>query len=210
MGFWGSFLGNAAGHAIKEMQQEDKENKRWNELFDELQCYEERFNNYLESMGIDDIYCSDVEAVNNGNLLPELRKMDNLKNKIKEYIDLGGICQYIYYLENIDDEIRKIKYLKSVGCLNRQNEFVNMSIPDIEQKLGNEKNQKESIEKSFAEETTDCQIPDVDLNSTYTFAGVNVWNVDDNNFFEFTFKIVCNKQKIKLYIESNNSLIQTK
>lgn len=128
MGFWDSFLGHSAANAYSQMKKEEQENKRWNDLFYELSQYEQAFTNYLESIGCPALYISDVEAVNNGNIAPEKRKMDNYKRKINEFISLGGQAKYINDLDEIDNEIETIKYLKKMGCLHRQEEFIGLGL----------------------------------------------------------------------------------
>lgn len=128
MGFWDSFLGHSAANAYSQMKKEEQENKRWNDLFYELSQYEQAFTNYLESIGCPALYISDVEAVNNGNIAPEKRKMDNYKRKINGFISLGGQAKYINDLDEIDNEIETIKYLKKMGCLHRQEEFIGLGL----------------------------------------------------------------------------------
>ena len=36
MGFWDSFFGFAAANAINEIKEDERQNKRWNDLFYEL------------------------------------------------------------------------------------------------------------------------------------------------------------------------------
>lgn len=123
MGFWSSFFGHATANAYKEIKKEVKKTQKWNDLFHEISEYETSFNKYMESLGIKATYTFDVEYVNNGNILPEKRKMDTYKKKAEEYISLGGDGRILYELEDIDKFIEKIKYLKSIDQLNRQYEF---------------------------------------------------------------------------------------
>ena len=117
MGFWESFLGHTAANVYSEMRKEEQANKKWNDLFYELGEYETSFSNYLKSIGCPALYVADVEAVNNGNSAPEKRKMDNYKKKLNDFISLGGQVEYIHDLDEIDNEIETIKYLKKMGCL---------------------------------------------------------------------------------------------
>lgn len=49
--------------------------------------------------------------------------MDSIRRKVEEYIKLGGNPKYIHDLDEIDDCIEKVKYLKSKNALHRQQEF---------------------------------------------------------------------------------------
>ena len=139
VGFWGSFLGFAAANAIKELKEDERQNKKWNDLFYELSDCESSLNELLESIGSAECYVFDVEAVNNGNILYEKQKINTLKRKIKEYILLGGDGELICDLESIDRDIEKVKYLKNAGLLDRQHEFQNRDIDEIKEILNAEK-----------------------------------------------------------------------
>lgn len=128
MGFWSSFLGHAAVEVAKDMKQQEKETQRWNDLFHELGQYETAFNNYLSSVGIQDTYIADVEYVNSGNIMPAKREMDELKRKVEKFISFGGQGKYLYRLEDIDDAIETVKYLKAKGYLHRQEEFLSLGL----------------------------------------------------------------------------------
>lgn len=146
MGFWSSFLGNAAANAYRDVQKEKKANMSWNDLFHEISEYETRLNTYLESVGCYDTYTFDVEYVNNGNIQPEKRKMDSIRKKVEEYIKLGGEPRHIDSLDELDDCIEKVKYLKSKGCLHRQEEFAFLTLDWIKHSIeGEERNNKDVL-----------------------------------------------------------------
>lgn len=152
MGFWSSFLGHAAANAYSEMKKEEKETQKWNDLFHELGEYETRFQDYLESIGCHDVYVVDVEAVNNGNIVPEIRKMDNLRKKIDEYISIGGDARILYDLDNIDKHIDKLKYLRSIGQLERQYEFRDDTKYTVQDKIKAEQEEIERQQERLREE----------------------------------------------------------
>lgn len=144
MGFWSSFFGVGAAHVMRDMEQDNKDTQKWNDLFHELGEYETRFQNYLESIGCPGVYIADVEYVNNGNIMPEIRKMDNLRKKVEEYISIGGDARILHDIDNIDEYIDKVKYLRSIGELERQYEFRDNNIYYIQNKISAE---KEELEK---------------------------------------------------------------
>lgn len=160
MGFWGSFLGTGIAHVYNEVKKEDIENKKWNDLHFELSNYETEFQNYLKSVGCKDIYVADYECVNIGNINPEKKKMDNIRNKIKEYVALGGNAFFISDLTQIDEDIDKIKYLIQKGCLDRQVEFANVCLCDIKSII--EKEEKTLFSQNNGNELLE-QIKDDDV-----------------------------------------------
>ena len=119
MGFF-DFLGHAAVHAMSEAS---KETKRHNELCYQLSDYDADLNNYLKRVGCDAIYNADWGCIDTGSISLEKRKMDTIRRKVEEYIKLGGNPKYIHDLDEIDDCIEKVKYLKSKNALHRQQEF---------------------------------------------------------------------------------------
>lgn len=146
MGFWSSFFGHAAANAYNEMKKDERETQKWNDLFHELGEYETRFQNYLESIGCPDVYIADVEYVNSGNIIPAKREMDKLRRKCEEYISLGGQGKYLYRLEDIDEAIETIKYLKKMGCLHRQEEFVGLGMVLAQDQLERELREDKGVQ----------------------------------------------------------------
>lgn len=124
MGFWSSFFGHAAANVYTEMKKEEKETQKWNDNLRLTWTYEEEFSNYLKSIGSNAIYVSEVDepasSVRN--------KIERYKRKIKEFLNLGGEGKYIYDVEELDDYIEVIKYLKSVGYVNQQQEFLGLDL----------------------------------------------------------------------------------
>ena len=145
-------MGHAAANAYSEMKKEEKETQRWNDLFHELGEYETRFQNYLDNIGCKDVYIADVEAVNSGNIMPEIRKMENLKKKIEEYISIGGDAIILYDLEHIDNHIDKLKYLRSIGQLDRQYEFREDDKYAVQDKIKAEQEEMERQQERFRED----------------------------------------------------------
>ena len=127
MGFFGSLFAHAAVGIARDMKKQEKEHQDWNRLFDEMQDAEIEFSNFLRNKGIDAVYVSDVKILDGGQTAvnAEKRKLEGYKRSINEYISLGGHASNIGYdYENMDDLIRKIKYLKSVNYLAQQDEWM--------------------------------------------------------------------------------------
>lgn len=146
MGVWSKFLGYAAVNAFSEAQ---RETKKHNELCYQLSDYQEDIDKYLKSINCDEIYIVDWSSVERGNISTEKEKIDRLKKNIEEYIKLGGNIKCINSLDYVDREIQKVKYLRSIGQLDRQTEFIYNDVNEIKEFLDNEKN-------SFLEQGKRC------------------------------------------------------
>lgn len=140
MGFWSSFLGHAAANAINEAQ---KETKKHNDMCYQLSDYMDELNRYLERIGCKQVYIADYGCIDTGSISVEKRKMDTIKRKVEEYKNLGGNPAYIQDLDEMDEHIAVIKYLKSVNHLDRQKEFLGLDLEFV----------KDDIEREIKEET---------------------------------------------------------
>lgn len=139
MGFWSSFFGAGAAHVFSEMKKEEKKTQQWNEMFGEMMNCESAFNDYLNSVGITDIYVADVEYVNNGNISPIKYEIENIRKKVKEYLSLGGQGKNLFRLEDLDNEIEILKYLREMGCIDRHEEFAGSDLLFVKDALEREK-----------------------------------------------------------------------
>ncbi len=124
MGFWSSFFGAGAAHVYNEMKKEEKETQKWNDNLHMTMNYEEEFSNYLKSIGSNAVYISEVDE----SAASVRNQIDRYKRKIKEFLNLGGEGKYIYDVEELDEYIEVMKYLKSVGYVNRQQEFLGLDL----------------------------------------------------------------------------------
>ena len=124
MGFWSSFFGAGAAHIYNEMKKEEKETQKWNDNLHMTMNYEEEFSNYLKSIGSNAVYISEVDE----SAVSVRNQIDRYKRKIKEFLNLGGEGKYIYDVEELDEYIEVMKYLKSVGYVNRQQEFLGLDL----------------------------------------------------------------------------------
>ena len=88
----------------------------------------ERAAKYLkEVVGIKGFTTGNWEYIS-GNIMPAKREMDALKKKVEKFISLGGQGKHLSRLEDIDEAIEIIKYLKERNCLNRQQEFLSLGL----------------------------------------------------------------------------------
>lgn len=151
MGFWSSFLGHAAANAINEAQ---KETKKHNDMCYQLSDYMDELNRYLERIGCKQVYIADYGCIDTGSISVEKRKMDTIKRKVEEYKNLGGNPAYIQDLDEMDEHIAVIKYLKSVNHLDRQKEFLGLDLEFV----------KDDIEREIKEETSALSLVNVQGN----------------------------------------------
>lgn len=127
------FLNNLFGFSKSNNPVYDN-NSTWNKLYDEATAIENEFNTFMQTHGITkDVYIFDAELVNKGKsaIESEKRRLDSIKGKILEYINLGGFAKNISNIDNIDEYLEKVKYLKDKGILFMQDDFINSSIEQI-------------------------------------------------------------------------------
>lgn len=210
MGFWSSFFGTGAAHVYNEMKKEEKETDRWNDLFYELEGYENRFIDFLSSIGSPATFVFDVEYVNNGNIAHEKRKMDNYKRKINEYLSLGGAGEFMYELDDLDDYIKKVKYLNSNGYIDRQVEFCFDNSYQVQEKIKEERLIKEREMKFVNNKVQQSNInnygKDIDIKKTFEINGAKFWISGEDKFCDFTCKIVYNNKNINIYAEGSSGV----
>lgn len=157
MGFLDSFLGHVAANAINEA---NRETKKHNELCYQLSDYEIDLNNYLQSVNCGTVYNADWGCIDSGGISIEKRKMDTIRRKVEQYIQLGGNPQFIHDLDEIDDCIEKINYLKSKGYLDRQQEFEYQELYWVKNDI-----EREEEEKALQREQEIEEIIGSDINS---------------------------------------------
>lgn len=183
MGFWSSFFGAGAAHVYNEMKKEGKETQKWNDLFHEMMECESAFNEYLKSVGIIDSYCADVEYVNSGNIMPIKRDLENLREKVNNYISLGGLGVCVRSLESLDDDVEKVKYLKKVGKLERQVEFAYDDMRTVKDKIEAEQEEIEYQQERLREEQQEQRRQEIN----------NIVGTDINSLSGEEFELICQK-----------------
>ena len=156
MGFWSSFFGAGAAHVYNEMKKEEKETQKWNDNLHMTMNYEEEFSNYLKSIGSNAVYISEVDE----SAASVRNQIDRYKRKIKEFLNLGGEGKYIYDVEELDEYIDVMKYLKSVGCIDRQDEFLGLDLCFAKDTI-----EREQEEQALQRESEIIEIIGTDINS---------------------------------------------
>lgn len=167
MGFL-DFLGHAAVHAIDETR---RDTKKHNDMCYQLSYHNEQLNNYLKGVGCTAIYNADWGCLDTGSIASEVRKMDTIRKKVGEYIQLGGDVRCIDYVDEIyevEECINKVKFLKSKNMLDRQVEFYKCkNIEAIESILESERiiQEHEELVKKREREEELLKIVGSDINS---------------------------------------------
>lgn len=156
MGFWSSFFGAGAAHVYNEMKKEEKETQKWNDNLHMTMNYEEEFSNYLKSIGSNAVYISEVDE----SAASVRNQIDRYKRKIKEFLNLGGEGKYIYDVEEIDEYIEVMKYLKFVDCIDRQEEFLGLDLCFAKDTI-----EREKEEQTLQKESEIAEIIGTDINS---------------------------------------------
>ncbi|MFG6378312.1 MAG: restriction endonuclease [Lachnospiraceae bacterium] len=124
MGFWSNLFSQIDDNVYNETKKEGKETQKRNDNLHMPMNYEEEFSNYLKSIGSNAVYISEV----NESVASVRSQIDRYKRKIKEFLNLGGEGKYIYNVEELDEYIEVMKYLKSVGYIDRQEEFLGLDL----------------------------------------------------------------------------------
>lgn len=156
LGFWSSLFGLGAAHAYNETKKEEKETQKWNDNLQISMNYEEGFSNYLKSIGSNAVYIAEVDK----SVASVKNQIDSYKRKIKEFLNLGGEGKYIYDVEELDEYIEILKYLKSVDCLDRQEEFLGLDLLFAKDTI-----EREKEEQALQRENEIAEIIGMDINS---------------------------------------------
>lgn len=112
----------------------------------QLSEFEENMNSYLSQIGCDSVYTADYSCIETGTIYSEKCRYELTKSKIIEYLNLGGDPKALSWIDNIDDYITKVKFLKSMGLLDRQCEFSEYSAIQVEGIINKEKVKYEKIQ----------------------------------------------------------------
>lgn len=137
MGFL-EMIGFALYHAIKEEAEEEQRIQRLNDKLNEA---ESDFSSFCSIWGFSSVlYIPDYCTVDLGKEFvdEEIEKMEEFKEKMREYVSLGGNPALLNDIDEIDDYIQKLEYLQSAGFLDEQEEYLeydfNYLIDAIEEK----------------------------------------------------------------------------
>ena len=135
MGILSHLFARMVSDAVREDRQQKEKNKKWVETFDVLQAKENELNNYLSLVGCKQTYVFDSSAIDNGSVSTELRKMEKIRKDMEEYLSLGGDVQVVFNLDCLERRIGVLKYLRKIGQIERQYEFLDDNKYSVEDKI---------------------------------------------------------------------------
>ena len=131
MSFWKSFFGAMAAAEISEKKRAERERQsaEKKQLNDEIRVLhlEQEFLDYMMSINCRNV--SDFDEAISAKHSPEdtwqtKRVIDHYKEKLKEYMRLGGEPAYITEFAKMDLYIEIVRRLKEYGWLDKQDQYV--------------------------------------------------------------------------------------
>ena len=94
----------------------------------QLQMLEERqaeMQEYLDSVGCTALHLFDTSVIETGTYADEMRKIDEIQAGVEEYLELGGDIEWLIGFSDLEQRIDVLRYLKEIGRIDRQYEFIN-------------------------------------------------------------------------------------
>lgn len=135
MGIFSHLLAHIVSDAAKESRKEKEKNQKWNTTFSMLQQKETELQNYLNSVGCKLSYVFDADVIDNGNVSSEVRKMEKIRKDVEEYLALGGNIQLLFDFDRLERHIGVLRYLRKIGQVHRQLEFLDDNKYSVEDKI---------------------------------------------------------------------------
>lgn len=151
MGFFKSLFGALAANIIRDSKLEEEKQER-TALHDELDEIEKDFSTFLKESNIKGIYIKDVRLLDEGPpaIIAERRMLELYKSKIKEYLDLGGNPANIPHYEKIEEYLVRLKYIKSMGYLDEQDNWIAMDLDMLHSLISQDIEVKRMYKESLA------------------------------------------------------------
>ncbi len=114
------------------------------------------FDDFLTNLEVNCIYvsppASELAKEGRAAVNAEKRKIENYKKKITEFINLGGHASNIWYIEKIDDYIAKLKYMISIGYIDKQDDLLQTDMDMLKSLLDRDIKVKKIMQKVASEE----------------------------------------------------------
>lgn len=180
MGILSHFFAYMAADVAREARKEKEKNKKWNATFSMLQQKERALQNYLDSVGCSLIYIFDANVIDNGSVASEVRKMEKIKKDIEEYLALGGDIKGVFDFDQIERQIGVLHYLRKIGQVHRQLEFLHDNKYSVEDKINAEEIALAKQIELFREEqkaARNAKIIEMVRGNIDTLSGVDFENV---------------------------------
>ena len=183
MGFFSSFFGSMAANAQRERREREKQEQEYEQMIRDICDIGIDFNGFLMNYNIGGLYIGNRYSLadeGRSAINAEKRRVETYKRKINEYINMGGHPSNILNYENIDDYLTKLKFIKSVGYLDRQDDWIHWPIDDMKTAIQNDiqvrKMYKEALAKKAEQEQREKLVQEIGAD-VFSLSGVEFENV---------------------------------
>ena len=132
MSFWEGLFAAALGKAIVDYREENKKAKQWNDLYEKLLGLQDDMSAFLERMNFQTpLVVLDPNVIDAGEvgLLQEKMRLNRIKEKISEFVSLGGNVENIADYEEIDFYLDQMKKLIRLGIPEEQDDCLGLCTP---------------------------------------------------------------------------------
>ena len=114
-----------AGMMRQAQQSREPEEPDWREQLRMLEERQAELQDYLDSVGCTALHLYDTSVFETGNYADEMRKIDEIQAGVEEYLELGGDIEWLIEFSDLEQRIDVLRYLKEIGRIDRQYEFIN-------------------------------------------------------------------------------------
>lgn len=132
MSFLEGLFAAALGKAIVDYREENKKAKQWNDLYEKLLELQDDMSAFLERMNFQTplvVLNPDVIDAGEAGLLQEKMRLNRIKEKIIEFVSLGGNVENIADYEEIDFYLEQMKKLIRLGIPEEQDDCLGLCTP---------------------------------------------------------------------------------
>ena len=114
-----------AGMMQQAQQSCEPEEPDWSEQLQMLEERQAEMQEYLDSVGCTALHLFDTSVIETGTYADEMRKIDEIQAGVEEYLELGGDIEWLLGFSDLEHRIDVLRYLKEIGRIDRQYEFIN-------------------------------------------------------------------------------------
>ena len=114
-----------AGMMQQAQQSCEPEEPDWREQLQMLEERQAEMQEYLDSVGCTALHLFDTSVIEIGTYADEMRKIDEIQAGVEEYLELGGDIEWLIGFSDLEQRIDVLRYLKEIGRIDRQYEFIN-------------------------------------------------------------------------------------
>lgn len=114
-----------AGMMQQAQQSCEPEEPDWREQLQMLEERQAEMQEYLDSVGCTALHLFDTSVIETGTYADEMRKIDEIQAGVEEYLELGGDIEWLIGFSDLEQRIDVLRYLKEIGRIDRQYEFIN-------------------------------------------------------------------------------------